>query len=77
MLGIVGTAWLLGVSVMVLAHGDIALDFWLAVLLLVFVVPFVFFVLYRKKPYAVPVAFTWVCVAISVLLIYLMLTRPR
>jgi hypothetical protein len=61
---------------MFLAHGDVALNFWATVLLLVFVLPLVLLVIYRKKPFAALVAFTWVCIGVSALLIYLMMA-PR
>ena len=56
---------------MMLAHGDVALNFWFTVLLVVFGIPFLFLLIYRKKSYGLPVAFAAVCVGLCILLLYL------
>ncbi len=55
----------------ILALGEAVLNFWLAVVLLVFGIPLLFAFVYRKKSFALPVAFAAVCTGICVLLIYL------
>ena len=58
-----------------LAHGEAVLNFWLTVVLLVFGIPILFLLVYRKNSYALPVAFAAVCTGICILLLYLIFAR--
>ena len=56
---------------MMLAHGEVVINFLLTVVLLLFGIPFLFLLVYRKKSYALPGAFAAVCTGICILLLYL------
>jgi hypothetical protein len=60
---------------MILAHGDVALNFWLTILLIAACVP-VCLLFSDRKPKTLAMAFAAVCIGVSALFIYLIFA-PR
>ena len=58
---------------MILAHGDQALASLIVAVFLIFGLPAVAVLLFRKRPIVGLLAFLWVCLSICTLLVYLIL----